>query len=279
MILLPSVLNWSYHRSYGDAWSTSLNEYIAKVANLARKFGFAPMGINIGTGGEQNQLPRRDHNYVAELRKKLEDLGLTPIPIIGTLQIHADAAVVAKSIEALKPTLEISSWLGIEVSTYNLSLHGRLTKEKAVRVYAEAVARLADVAATFGQRICTENYNHFTSDELLLAIERCGKNNVGFLNDIGNWLLLGEDPVSVTRKLAYRTFHVHVKDYHLQDGVWRSVPLGQGIIDIPSILEILAKTPGDAVFLALETDLDEGDENQALVESAAYIKPLLRLNP
>jgi sugar phosphate isomerase/epimerase len=275
MKLVPSVLNWSYHRRYGGCWGQSLDDYITRVANLARKFDFPVMGINIGIGGEQNQLQKRDRSYIAELKKRLDGMGLIPVPLIGSLQVHADTVVVNQSIEELKPALEISSWLNAPVSTYNLSVHGRLTKEKAVRVHMEAVGNLADIAVNFGQRICTENYNHFTSDELLLSVEGCGKENVGFLNDVGNWILLGEDPVSVTRKLAYRTFHVHIKDYLLQDGVWKSVVLGQGIVDIPGILNILASTPGNDMLLAIETDLDEGDEDIALAESLAYIKPFL----
>ena len=105
----------------------------------------------------------------------------------------------------------------------------------------------------------------------MAVVDRSGATNHGYLNDIGNWLITGEDPYSVTKKLVSRTIHVHIKDYLLDDGVWRSVPLGDGIVPVRKILQTLAEFEGDAtVYLALETDLDADGEDEALDRSYAY---------
>lgn len=271
MRLIPSVLNWSYHRDYWGAWNSSLESYVPRVSALAQKYGFAESGINLGVGGDQNQLASFDDAYVRDVRHRLDDLGLHVIPILGSLDIHADPTFVTRSIEAIKPALERSAVLGATVSTFGTSLHGRLTREKAVTIYAEAAAELCAAAAEFGQSLCSENYNTFTSDELMAVVERSAASNHGYLNDIGNWLITGEDPYSVTKKLLPRTIHVHIKDYSLDDGVWRSVPLGDGIVPVRRILQTLADADSDAtLYLALETDLDSDGEDEALDRSYAY---------
>jgi sugar phosphate isomerase/epimerase len=271
MRLIPSVLNWSYHRDYWGAWDTSLDSYVPRVSALAKKYGFEESGINLGVGGDQNQLASFDDAYVRDVRSRLDDLGLHVIPILGSLDIHADPTFVKRSVEAIKPALERAAILGATVSTFGTSLHGRLTREKAVTIYAEAAAQICAAAAEYGQSLCAENYNTFTSDELMAVVERSGAANHGFLNDIGNWLITGEDPYSVTKKILPRTIHVHIKDYSLDDGVWRSVPLGDGIVPVRKILQALADAEGDAILhLALETDLDCDGEDEALDRSYAY---------
>jgi sugar phosphate isomerase/epimerase len=271
MRLIPSVLNWSYHRDYWGAWDSSLESYVPRVSALAKKYGFEESGINLGVGGEQNQLASFDDSYVREVRSRLDGLGLQVIPILGSLDVHADPSFVKRSVEAIRPALERAAILGATVSTFGTSLHGRLTREKAVTIYAEAAAEMCAMAAEFGQSLCAENYNTFTSDELMAVVERSGASNHGFLNDIGNWLITGEDPYSVTKKLLPRTIHVHIKDYALDDGVWRSVPLGDGIVPVRKILQALADAEGDATLhLALETDLDCDGEDEALDRSYAY---------
>jgi len=271
MRLIPSVLNWSYHRDYWGAWSSSLESYVPRVSTVARKYGFTESGINLGVGGEQNQLARFDDAYVRDVRSRLDDLGLHVIPILGNLDVHADPSFVRRSVAEFKPALERAAALGATVSTFGTSLHGRLTREKAVTIYAEAAAEMCAMAAQYGQSLCAENYNTFTSDELMAVVERSGASNHGFLNDIGNWLITGEDPYSVTRKLLPRTIHLHIKDYALDDGVWRSVPLGDGIVPVRRILQTLAEAEGDrTLYLAIETDLDSDGEDEALDRSYAY---------
>jgi sugar phosphate isomerase/epimerase len=271
MRLIPSVLNWSYHRDYWGAWNSSLESYVPRVSAVARKYGFAESGINLGVGGDQNQLARFDDAYVRDVRRRLDDLGLHVIPILGNLDVHADPSFVQRSVAEFKPALERAAALGATVSTFGTSLHGRLTREKAVSIYAEAAAEMCAMAAEYGQSLCAENYNTFTSVELTAVVERSGASNHGFLNDIGNWLITGEDPYSVTRKLLPRTIHLHIKDYALDDGVWRSVPLGDGIVPVRQILQTLADAEGDrTLYLAIETDLDCDGEDEALDRSYAY---------
>ncbi len=67
-----------------------------------------------------------------------------------------------------------------------------------------------------------------------------------------------------------------MRDYVLVDGVFSSVPIGQGVIDFPSILDELVQVgeSRDRFVLAMEMDLDAGGpdvEDEAVRECAHYM--------
>jgi hypothetical protein len=62
----------------------------------------------------------------------------------------------------------------------------------------------------------------------------------------------------------------------IENNTYRSVPFGQGVIDIPLLVKELLDTPGEGYLqLAMEVDLDEGDEDAAIDLCAAYMHDLL----
>lgn len=263
MKVIPSVLNWSYHRQYWDQWDTYLDDYIEKVSKLKEKYKIKEMGIDIGMASGQDAFKSHEESYLLEVRKKLENAGLHPIPIVGTLEIHADAEMVTASIQQMDAVMREAKLLGADVVQYYHNLHGRLSREKAVRVYHEAALNLEEIAEKYNLVCASEEYCGLTGNEIYLAIKDTPR--VGLLNDIGNWMILGEDPVAATKKFLSVTRHVHVKDYIFQDGIWTSVPFGEGIIDLKSALDILSDYPDDrTIYAAFETDLDSGDEDQAM---------------
>jgi sugar phosphate isomerase/epimerase len=83
-----------------------------------------------------------------------------------------------------------------------------------------------------------------------------------------------DDPVVSTQRFASRTFHVRLKDYVWNDGIWNMVPLGAGILDFPAILPELQRAP-QALIMLIEMDLDDGsDEIEAQERSPAYLRKL-----
>jgi sugar phosphate isomerase/epimerase len=154
----------------------------------------------------------------------------------------------------------LGSPLGLFYSNYG----GRVTREGRIRLAVEQIARLADAAANYGMTVTTENYDYFTSDDFLEIFTRLDRANVGLHNDTGNWLLLDEEPIEATRKLAPYTYHAHVRDYVLRDGVFTSVPIGQGNVDFPPVLDELKRIgqSRDRLVLTVEMDLDAGNEDE-----------------
>ena len=273
MKLYPSILNWSYHRQFEGKWVENLDAYIGKVAKYKKKYGFSKMGINIGVGGKSNALKDYSSSTLMDVKKKLEDSGLTPIGILEPPAFHSDKDIVARSIESMKPSMEAAEKIGCTTTQFNTTIWGRLTREKAVRLMTEIYSKIGKMAEGHGLETCMENYCTFTGDELILMVENCGCKNIGFLNDTGNWLITNEDPLPATRKAAYRTVHAHLKDYVLEDGIWTCVPYGKGIIPLKSILDYLKSYKTDRVlYMALENDIDEGDEDRFMDESFTYVE-------
>src|SRR5205807_1721418 len=98
-----------------------------------------------------------------------------------------------------------------------------------------------------------------------------------------NNLRLFEDPTVVARTLAPWARATHIKDLGAMTGdpkqffFWPSMPLGEGLVDLPTILGILraAKYQG---LLAIEFDFlhpDRGDESRALSKSVRYLRDLV----
>ena len=229
---------------------------IDKVSAIADEFGMQPFGVDFGVG----ELPSTDAAYLDELRGRLDERGLVPTVIVGSLNLHADKDLSEPPLAKAIANLEVAHQLGSPLGLFYFGYGGRVNREGRIRLAVEQVGRLADAAADYGITVTTENYDYFTSDDFLEIFERLDRPNVGLHNDTGNWLLLDEDPLEATRKVAPYTYHAHVRDYDLRDGVFTSVPIGQGMVDFPPILDELVRVgeTRDRFVLAMEMDLDAG---------------------
>lgn len=266
--LILGVLTWSYHRQFGPKFSSSAEAVVDKVGALAREFGVRPMGIDFGVG----QMPSKEPSYVDELKARLDGYGLRPMVAVGGLAISADKAVSEPSLRECIDNLPIAARLGAKVVGFALRWNGRVAREGRLRIAIDLIRRLADAAKSYDLRICTENFDYLHPSEMVYLFREVGRENAGIQNDIGNWLITGDDPVLATEVCNPYLVHVHARDYVLKDGVFTSVPIGQGMTDFPKALDLIknAPVPGP-ITLSMETDLDEGDEDEAIRQCAVYM--------
>jgi sugar phosphate isomerase/epimerase len=128
-----------------------------------------------------------------------------------------------------------------------------------------------------------ENHIDILADEMVDLMTTIDSPWLGVCLDTANNLRLFEDPVVVAEKLAPFTRATHVKDLTAFRGnpkefsFWPSVPLGEGVIDLPAIVRTLrrAKYRG---LLAFEIDYlhpDYGDEEPAVAKSLKYLRSLI----
>ncbi|MGH2533239.1 MAG: sugar phosphate isomerase/epimerase family protein [Thermomicrobiales bacterium] len=273
MTVLLGVLGDSYRRQLRRLTEQPrIDIIIDKAAAVADEVEIHPFGIDFGAG----KLPRTDPAYLAALRDRLANHQLIPTVIIGSLGLHADRDLAEPALDAAIANLAVAHQLGSPLGLFYFGYGGRITREGRIRIAVDQLTRLADAAAEFGITVTTENYDYFTSGDFLEIFERVGRPNVGLHNDTGNWLLLQEDPLAATRKMAPYTYHAHVRDYTLVDGVYTSVPIGQGLVDFPPILAELARIGAtrERFVLAIEMDLDAGttvDEDNSVRECARYM--------
>ena len=106
-----------------------------------------------------------------------------------------------------------------------------------------------------GVNLAVENHQDLASEELRWLCESIGSSHFGVTLDTGNPLATAEEPLDFTRRVAPYVKNVHLKDYWIyqsEEG-YRLVrcPLGQGVIDFPSLLGILTRACPD-VTMAIE---------------------------
>ncbi|GMO55724.1 MAG: sugar phosphate isomerase/epimerase [Termitinemataceae bacterium] len=89
--------------------------------------------------------------------------------------------------------------------------------------------------------------------------------------DTGHVVLGSGDPVAIVKKYADRIKYIHLKDV-TKDGMF--CPLGMGLIDFPSIMEVL-RSSGKPVVYAIECDGWSGDPAEGAKITSAYLKQKL----
>jgi sugar phosphate isomerase/epimerase len=119
----------------------------------------------------------------------------------------------------------------------------------------EVQGKLRTAAATAekaGVNLAVENHQDLASEELLWLCETIDSPHFGITLDAGNPLATAEEPIEFFRRVAPFVKNVHLKDYWvwISEEGYRLVrcPLGQGLVDFPAMLDILAAAAPQATF-------------------------------
>ncbi|GCE29545.1 hypothetical protein KDA_50290 [Dictyobacter alpinus] len=270
MSLVPGILGDSYRRQLRKVTPhPAIDTLLDKVVPISQEFHIQPLALDFSVG----QLASKEPAYLDALKARFEQLHILPTVIVGTLVLHADRELSEPPLLEAIYNLKVAQRLGSPLALYYFTYGGRVTREGRIRLAVEQVSRLAKAAQEYGLIVTTENYDFFTSDDFLEIFTKIRHKNVGLHSDTGNWLLLGEDPLEATQKMAAYTYHAHVRDYILRDGVYVSVPIGQGLVPFKPVLEELRiiSTKRERLVLAVEMDLDEGDEDSAVHSCVEYM--------
>jgi sugar phosphate isomerase/epimerase len=168
---------------------------------------------------------------------------------------------------------------------YRADLAGRPDLIEAERSYICAVLRGAAPAAEgAGVLLLLENHSDFTASEYEAIVAEAGSERVGVFLDLINPVAALENPVAVVERLAPLAHAGHVKDY-----VFRSLPTndgyhrrgfevlyrypGEGVADLPGLLDALRRGVGERTFFLTV----EGLDNRAdVADQRARLGPSLR---
>lgn len=271
-IIVGSLAGQNWHRQVRrqKLGPAEAFEYVfKKTAAIGKEFGFSPMGIDFGV----RSLPDTSRGYLDELKARLKENDLIAMVGFGGIAVHNDAEVRTASLAEARRNLETVAYLGARTSNFGCARNGRMTREGQIWCAIQMLTEVGQVAKGLGIRICQENYDHWTSDELIRISVGTGLDNVGIQSDTGNWLILGEDPVEATRACLPYTMHAHVRDYVLENDTYNGVAVGAGLVDFARVLPLLAHAGAteDIVF-SMEVDTDDRDEDQCAHDSYVYLK-------
>ncbi len=101
-------------------------------------------------------------------------------------------------------------------------------------------------------------------------------NRIGLCIDTGHTFRLNLDPATEIIKYQDRLFDVHIKDIDAQIPEGKSVEIGRGKMDLPSILKALQEIKYQGV-LGLEYEKDGDHAIYGLSESVGFLRGILKM--
>jgi len=201
---------------------------------------------DLGAGGVQVGMGRRDETYARQLHRQAEEWGMF---LEGTGGLPKDQADLER-FEAEVVTAKNAGAAVIRVVLPSKGSGRRYEAYKSVDEFRQTRDRgrqmleLAEpIVARHRIRLAVENHKDERVPEKLETIKRISSEYVGMCVDTGNDLAFLEDPMEVIEAYTPWAFSVHLKDAAVreyEDGfLLADVPLGEGILDLPKMVQTL----------------------------------------
>lgn len=137
----------------------------------------------------------KDQAYLAEMKKRVDDLGMKNVLImcdrVGNLG-HPDAVKRTAAVEGHYAWLDAAKFLGCHSIRVNAASDPALNPEMQSDLCTEGLRRLSEKAATMGLGVIVENHGGLSSNGAWLAqaIKNVGLPNCGTLPDFGNFYVV-----------------------------------------------------------------------------------------
>ncbi len=236
--------------SYASRWNSKVES--KKYPGFSNAMDMLEHCYEIGAGGIQVGVKDWTADFAKKIRERREKLGLY---LEGSIALPGKAEDVSRfeqevisAKEAGAQVLRTVCLNGRRYETFHSNdefLEFHKNTLTSLRL-AEAVVRKNKV------KLAVENHKDWRTNELLGIIQQLNSEWIGVTLDFGNSISLMEEPMEVTRMLARYAFSTHVKDMGVDeyaDGFLLSeVPLGTGILDLSSMVEMCKKLSPDVTF-------------------------------
>lgn len=236
--------------SYGSRWNSKVES--RKYPGFRDAIEMMEHCHSIGAGGVQVMVRDWDKAFAERVNKTREKLGMY---LEGSIWLPKTAT----ELEAFDRDVASAKAAGANVIR-TVCLNGRRYETfhtgqefEAFRKNSIASLQLAEPVVRKHQvKLAVENHKDWRASELIDILKQVDSEWLGVTLDFGNSISLLEDPMEVVRTLAPRAFSTHVKDMGVreyEDGFLLSeVPLGQGVLDLPGIVDICRKHNPDITF-------------------------------
>jgi L-ribulose-5-phosphate 3-epimerase len=241
------------------------------MARMLRAVGFDGIELTVRPGGHVD--PRQVQTQLPPAVAAIRAEGLE-VPVIAT-------ALVSAGDDTAAPILAAAARLGVRrVRTGWLSYgHGDVREE--VREAGRALGGLAGAAMTAGVELAYQNHVGRLGAagwDLAAAIEPLDPRAIGVYFDVRHAVAEGTAGSwrTMAHLLAPRAKVVAVKDFVWEGARPRHCPLGQGIVDVPAALAILARGGfRGPIVLFVEYEPPGGDMLAAAARDLAQLRAWL----
>ena len=185
-----SLAEWSLNKAIKSGKLD--NRDFAKTAK--EDFGIDAIEyVNQLWGGRDEWMAKaKDKAYVAELKKRADDLGVKTLLIMcdnpGQLG-DSDEAKRIQAVEGHYAWVEAAKQLGCHSIRVNARSNTKLTPEEQQKLVADGLRRLSEFAAPHGLNVIVENHGGLSSDGQWLTgvMKLVDRKNCGTLPDFGNF--------------------------------------------------------------------------------------------
>ena len=212
-----------------------------RLMELAAEVGAA--GAHGGMNDVSYDWARRTRRMKEELDMYLEIQTFLPRPDAGEFE---HAVKVAK--EAGATSLRVVCLLG---RRYEL-MESLDDWKQAVAGYHRQIEAALPIVERHKMPLGIENHKDWRVDQQVALLERYSSEYLGVCLDTGNNLAVLDDPTETVEKLAPYTFNVHFKDMAMEECeegfLLSEVPLGEGMLDVPRMVDIIRKARPEVRF-------------------------------
>jgi len=236
--------------SYASRWNSKVDS--RKYPGFKDAIEMMEHCHNIGAGGVQVMVRNWDNAFASRVRKVGEKLGMYLEGSIWLPKNSDEVAAFDKDVASAKAAgatiIRTVCLSGRRYETFHTA-----REFDAFRKNAIASLQLAEpVVRKHRVKLAVENHKDWRASELIDILDKLDSEWLGVTLDFGNSISLLEDPMDVVRTLAPRALSTHVKDMGVaeyEDGFLLSeVPLGQGLLDLPAIVNICRKYNPEITF-------------------------------
>lgn len=217
--------------SYTYGWAVAdPHQPLDEQALLDRTLRF---GLNTLQFGDNLPLHRLSPERLEALRERASAEG-----------VRLEAGARGLRPDHLRRYVELAGWLGAPLLRFVIDERGyEPPLAEVVAIIRGALPLLREHGVTLG----IENHDRFKAADLARLVETVADERVGICLDCANSLGAGEGLAWVVDRLAPHTVNFHVKDFgivrlpHLMGFLVEGRPAGQGMLDLPWVLDQLAR--------------------------------------
>jgi sugar phosphate isomerase/epimerase len=226
-------------------------ERASQQETLADPLKFLEHCHGVGAGGMQVDLGIRDDAYTRKLRDKAQAYDMF---IEGSASLPRDRSAVDRFANALRTAKRAGvRVVRIAIGGRRYEQFDRLEQFQAFAERSFKSLQLAEsVAARHQLRLAVENHKDWRIDQMLDMLKRLSSEYMGVCVDTGNSIALLENPLEVVQAYAPWAHSVHLKDMALceypEGFLLADVVIGQGILDLPRMVEILRRAKPEIQF-------------------------------
>ena len=237
-------------------------DYSFNIRNTAKQSGQRIKPLNdpldflkychgLGAGGVQMIIGIRDKQYTTTLREYAEAQGMFIEASASLPRAPSDVERFAEMVRTAKQTGAKVVRIAIGGRRYEQFDNAEQFKAFAKRSF-ESIQLAEPIAARQQMFLAVENHKDWRMGELLDILKRLDSQYVGVCIDTGNSFALLEDHMEVVRAYTPWAFSVHLKDMTVceyEEGfLLADVPLGDGLLDLPAMIDLLRKTKPEIQF-------------------------------